>query len=449
MMPKTSQIMAWKAMAPRGSRASIWVHMNSLEKFPIHELAERALADNLMPFWANHAWDHECGGFLTRLDRQGRRLDDSEKILMMQVRMIASLSAAHRHGLNARGYLELAAKGFEFITRHMWDERDGGFYFSVTRNGSPKCTRRNTDFHAYAITGLTEFYLASQRDDALEWANRAFDVVREKAADRDMGYIEDFDGEDWPVLNSDQMNLGGQTKIKTVDMHTNMMECLVYLAGATRDDRHLDALRSVTHLIRDKGIHPEHRCSITAFDYDWNPVADVRGVMTTSYGLNVEMAWLLLAAADVLGESRDDYRGAVLGLIDHALEFGFDHTRGGLAAYGPMTGPVLDATDLPGDRLLKPWWGQAELLNALVDVYAWTRERKYYDALRKLFNWVWTYQIDHEYGDWYQEVHWDTGEPVTTDKGNEWKTSFHAGRALIRIAEALQRLEATNAIPSP
>ena len=37
-------------------------------------------------------WDDDYGGFLTRLDRHGRRLDDSEKFLMMQVRMIASLA---------------------------------------------------------------------------------------------------------------------------------------------------------------------------------------------------------------------------------------------------------------------------------------------------------------------------------------------------------------------
>ena len=56
-----------------------------------------------MPFWANNTWDEEYGGFLTRLDRRGQRLDDLEKVLMMQVRMIHSLSAAHRHGLRDRG----------------------------------------------------------------------------------------------------------------------------------------------------------------------------------------------------------------------------------------------------------------------------------------------------------------------------------------------------------
>lgn len=406
----------------------------------ILERAESDLADKEMPFWANNTWDEEYGGFLTRLDRRGRRIDASEKILMMQARMIASLSAAHRHGINDRGYLELAAKGYDFLVNRMWDKDRGGFYYSVTRAGTPNTTRKNTDFHAYAIIALTEYYLASGRKAALEWADRVFELLMAKASDRNLGFIEDFDGGEWPMLNAEQMNLGDWKRIKTVDMHTNMMECMVYLSGVTRNPRHLNVLKDVVNLIREKGIHPEHGCSITAFDYDWNPVADARGKMTTSYGLNAEIAWLMLEAADVLGEPREKYRHTILGLIDHGLEYGFDHTRGGLAAYGPMTGKVTDANDLDENRLLRAWWEQAEMLNALIAAYQWTENWKYFTAFVKLFDWVWTYQIDHEYGGWYQDVYWKTGEPVTTDKGREWKTAFHTSRVLIRISNTLRNM---------
>ena len=52
--------------------------------------AESNLLDNVMPFWGENTWDEEYGGFLTRLNRRGRRLDVSEKILMMQIRMISN-----------------------------------------------------------------------------------------------------------------------------------------------------------------------------------------------------------------------------------------------------------------------------------------------------------------------------------------------------------------------
>ena len=405
------------------------------------EIRERAVAnlkDSVLPFWAR-AWDHEQGGFFGRLDRVGNVIDPSEKLLIKQVRMLYSLSAAHRFGIADRGYLELAHRGFDYITGTMWDNEEGGFYYSVNREGRPSSTRKNTDVHGYVLIGLSEYYLASQRKEALEWGNRVFNVLAEKAKDGERGYREEFDDGKWPVLNSEQMSLGDRNDIKTIDMHTNILEGLVYLCRASSDQKHRAALESVLRLIVDKGLHPE-QCGITAFDFDWNPVPDVDGRWTTSYGLNAELAWLLLAAVDVLHHPRESYRRAILGLIDHSLRFGFDQQRGGVAAFGPLRGYVLCAGDLPARRLWKSWWAQAELLNALAYAYEWTREPGYLDALVKLFGWIWAYQIDHECGDWYQDVYWDSGKPLTTEKGGEWKTAFHASRALIQTSQAIDRI---------
>jgi mannobiose 2-epimerase len=403
----------------------------------VGELAERGLSENLMPFWARHSWDEQYGGFLTRLDRRGNRLDDTEKVLMMQVRMIHSLSAAHRHGLRGRGYLDLAGRGFDFVVQNMWDAQNGGFHFSVNRDGAPKCTRKNTDFHAYAMTSFSEYYLASGRTESLDWAERVFELLVSQAADGDRGFVEDFDGADWPALNAEQMNLGARSKVKTIDMHTNVMEGMMYLARASGSAKHREALRRIVDLIGARGIHKDYGCSVTVFDYDWNPLADAAGRLTTSYGLNVEMAWLILESAEVLGLPHRTYQDTAAGLIDHALEFGFDDERGGLAAFGPLTGRVSDAVDLGDGRLLKSWWAQAELLNALILAFQCMENGKYLDAFLKEFDWVHGHQIDYECGDWFQDVEWESGWPQHTDKGREFKTSFHAGRALIRVADAI------------
>ncbi|MBA7616840.1 Cellobiose 2-epimerase [subsurface metagenome] len=50
--------------------------------------AEINLKDNVLPFWTKNTWDNEYGGFLTRLDRTGKLIDTSEKVFIMQVRMI-------------------------------------------------------------------------------------------------------------------------------------------------------------------------------------------------------------------------------------------------------------------------------------------------------------------------------------------------------------------------
>lgn len=403
----------------------------------VREQAEENLAENVLPFWANHAWDEEAGGFLTRLDRQGRRPEAEEKVLMMQVRMIAALSWAHQFGLRDAGYLDMARGGYDFLAQHFWDKAEGGFIFSTDRAGQPRCLRKNTDFHGYAITGLIAYYEATQDPEALEWAGRVLEVLQARAADG-MGYVEDFDGHPWPVLNSEQMGLGDRQGIKTIDMHTNMLEALTYLSRASGKSEHRALLRDLFDRILRHGLD-QHGGTVTAFDTHWKPLPDAQGQFTTSYGLNVELAWLLLEAVDVLNLDRESYRGPILGLIDHALEYGFDWERGGLAAYGPMSGNVLEAHGLPPTRLVKPWWGQAELMNALVDAHSWTGEGRYGEALVKLWDWIWTHQIDHEYGDWYAEVDWTTGAPQSTDKGGEFKTAFHVSRALIRTVQGLQR----------
>jgi mannobiose 2-epimerase len=113
------------------------------------------------------------------------------------------------------------------------------------------------------ITGLTEYYLASKREEVLDWAERVFELLVDKASDRDLGFIEDFDGGEWDVLNSDQMNLGDQKRIKTVDMHTNVMESPVYLSRITQNPRHMEVLKRVVDLIKDREIHTDYGCSIT------------------------------------------------------------------------------------------------------------------------------------------------------------------------------------------
>jgi mannobiose 2-epimerase len=406
----------------------------------IQRKAKANLSDNILPFWTRSTWDTEYGGFLTRVDRSGNVIDTSEKLFIKQVRMLWSLAAAHRFGITDRGYLELAHKAFAFIVRNMWDSEEEGFYFSVARDGRPLNKRKNTDVHGYGMIGVAEYYLASERREALEWGNKIFTVLKKKALDREYGFIEDFDHGKWPVLNSEQMNLGDRQDIKTIDMHTNILEGLIYLYKASREPQHLEALKNVFRLIVCKGIHPRHRCGITAFDCDWNPVPDANGRWTTSYGLNAEMAWLLLEGIDLLRYSRETYKKAILGLVDHGLRYGFDQERGGLAAFGPVSGHVLKAGDLPSSRLSKVWWAQAEMLNALAYAYEWTRRLKYLKAFIKLFDWIWTHQIDHECGDWFQDVRWDSGEPITLEKGLEWKTAFHASRALIQTSQMIDRM---------
>jgi mannose/cellobiose epimerase-like protein (N-acyl-D-glucosamine 2-epimerase family) len=394
---------------------------------------ESSLADNILPFWTRNTWDEDSGGFITHLDRTGNRLGPTDKYLVMQARMIWALAAAHRHGLAHRGYLELAGKGVRFLTDRMWDVEHSGFFWRVGRDGQPVDARKITYGHAFAIYGLAEFAMASADPGALGWAETVFDVLYEKADDGELGVREEF-ARDWTVSPAN-----GRER-KTVNTHLHLLEGLTTLAKASGKGRHAAALRKTLKVLLAKGLHLRDRCALDCpFDRAWRLRSRLERKIVTSYGHNVELAWLILEAVDTLGEPRATVREIVLGLIDHALTYGFDRTHGGVARYGPSAGSAVGAVYLDRERLTKRWWEQAEMLVATIEAYRWTGETKYLAAFEKQFDWVWTYQTDHDGGDWFEATTWD-GRPLILSKGHEWKCPYHSARALIRVSEALRAM---------
>lgn len=51
---------------------------------------------------------------------------------------------------------------------------------------------------------------------------------------------------------------------------------------------------------------------------------------TTSYGYNVELAWLLNRAGKILGKPSNYYNDIIQKLVDHSLKYGFDYKNGGV-----------------------------------------------------------------------------------------------------------------------
>ena len=141
----------------RPSAAGIAAPPDAARLAAILTRTESALADDILPFWTRETWDEESGGFITYLDRAGRRSGPTGKFLMTQAGMIWALAAAHRHGVESQGYLELARRGVQFFLEKMWDQDHGGFVWQVARDGHVIDPRKDTCGQAVAIYALTEY----------------------------------------------------------------------------------------------------------------------------------------------------------------------------------------------------------------------------------------------------------------------------------------------------
>ena len=85
--------------------------------------------------------------------------------------------------------LEAAYHGFDFLTRQFWRE-DGGFVFSVKRNGSHADTRVESYEQAFAIFAFAWHFRATGDAAAVEWAERTLaDLgLAGRAGGRDVGH---------------------------------------------------------------------------------------------------------------------------------------------------------------------------------------------------------------------------------------------------------------------
>jgi cellobiose epimerase len=187
-------------------------------------------------------------------------------------------------------------------------------------------------------------------------------------------------------------------------------------------------LAELLSIVRDR-ICVEPGAMNLYFTNDWRALPG-----HDSYGHDVETAYLMLEAAEVLGRGNDPgtERMAKM-LVDHALAYGWDETYGGFYREGTVAGKPEDT--------LKEWWAQMEGLNTLLLMHEkFGRENDvYFKAFQRQWQFVRDRQVDREFRGLYDTVERD-GTPTKTPKARMWKAAYHDGRALLNITERLRKL---------
>jgi mannobiose 2-epimerase len=124
-------------------------------------------------------------------------------------------------------------------------------------------------------------------------------------------------------------------------------------------------------------------------------------------------------------------------MIDHSLAKGWDNAVGGFYDEGYY---FKHSTDIAIIRDTKNWWAQAEGLNTLLlmaDLYP-QDPQNYYDKFKLMWQYISTYLIDHEHGDWYSGGLDKQPELKTALKGHIWKGNYHQFRSLSNCVKALR-----------
>ena len=402
------------------------------------------LRDELLPFWLARGVDTQFGGFLTYFDRSGKPTGETLKTLVCQTRMIFTYSSAHRAGFGDGRFLERAQQGVEFLLDRFWDDRHGGWYWTTEQDGTPANESKIAYGQSFAMYALSEYGMASGDLRGMEWAVRTFEVFQALAADNlHGGYFEFFEA-DW---TKKQPGVHGGDR-KSFDVHMHLMEAFTNLYEATGAAIYHDKTSEIVGLLFDHVLHPEFGTGVAQFSPDWTPqrailfknvwgvdrdVEDSEGrpLDNTSFGHNVEFAWLLHHTIKILGLDAGAYIPAMKKLYDHCVEFGIDWEGGGVFCEGPHQGPARERN--------KEFWQQAESMVGLLDAYLLFEEPRYLEAYENVHRFVMDHMINHEVGEWFPLF--DENNILLSDHmAHAWKINYHTVRAMIQAEARLIKL---------
>lgn len=384
-----------------------------------------------LQFWIDHATDHEYGGLLGRLDREGKAIPPGDKSVVLISRSMWSFSEAYRRNPDP-AYQRMATECLKFLRERMWDKKDGGYYFSVSREGKIIDSTKQLNPMSYVLEGLAEYALAFHDAQAYREALDLFDVIDRHAHDDQYGGYRIAFTADWRWLKDykDGPNAAGSFGRKSYDWHLGLVEALATLYDVTGDARVRSRLNELLDIFVNKIVDAEKGYGRYYFTEDWK-VADRDGDSNDcEYGLDLEASWLLTEAAERVGRNQDaKIRRASLALVDHALRDGFDKEHGGVYRTGPAAGPAANRD--------MGWWQQAEALVALLNAYQFTGNPKYWHAFELEAQFVMDRFADHKYGEWYTAVFHDGR--VDPEKVGPWKAPYHMTRACLEVISRLGR----------
>ncbi|MBC8335495.1 MAG: AGE family epimerase/isomerase [Anaerolineales bacterium] len=408
-----------------------------------HQQVSNALEDGVIPFWLERSLDKDFGGFLTNFDEKGQDLGTPEKYLNTQCRLIWWFSTLTRHYPHKKAYRQMAQQGMDFLLRHFWDARHGGWFWKTRRDGAKLDDGKSVYGQSFAIYATAEYYRATRDHRVLEYANRTFDLLQIYCADTLRGgYFENLERE-WQV--SDPGFYGGDRK--GLDTHMHLMEAFTSLYAASGLQIHRAKLGAQVELILRHLINPETGCGRNQVDLDFNPIpaialnrtwnAERAGETpavptdTTSYGHNVELSWLMNLAIQTGDLPLEPYKPAMKRLLDHALQHGVDWECGGIYRDGIADGKAIIKE--------KEFWQNAEVLVGFLDGYESFCNDRYFDAFENVWEFVNTHMINHAIGE-FRTLLDRKGQPIDANIGNPWKVAYHTGRALLECSTRLARL---------
>jgi mannobiose 2-epimerase len=217
---------------------------------------------------------------------------------------------------------------------------------------------------------------------------------------------------------------------KSMNTHLHVMEAYTNLLRAWPDPELQAKQKALLEVTMDHIVDSATGHFKLFFDNQWNSLTD-----HISFGHDIEGSWLLVEAAQVLGDAAllDRARSLSLKMARAVYEQALDQD-GSLFYEANSKGVLVDPN--------KHWWAQAEAVVGFYNAYQLSGDQRFlYQAYR-----VWEYIeekiVDKVHGEWHAKLR-PNGTPYTAQEDGDaclvgpWKCPYHNSRVCLEMLERL------------
>jgi cellobiose epimerase len=381
----------------------------------------------ILSWWKHMTIDDSQGGFVGKMDHDNKIDGEAPKGSVLNSRILWSFSSAYNL-TKEREYLKIAERAFHYIAEHFIDKDYGGVYWSVDFTGKPCDTKKQIYALAFAVYALSEFYLASKNENAKKIAVYIYnDILTHSYDEKFGGYIEALT-RDWKQAADLRLSAKDANEKKSMNTHLHLLEAFANLFRIWNDNSLKQRIIEIIRIFLDHIVDSKTGHLILFFNESWDPQSG----NIISYGHDIEAAWLIQEAADIIGHDllKDEVKKRSVQIAQAAAK-GLDGDGGLWYEYDTIQQHLIRE---------KHSWPQAEAMVGFFNAWQITGNEKF--LKRSLQSWMFVkeYMLDKKLGEWYWGVDADYLPLKNEDKVGIWKCPYHNSRACIEIIRRIENI---------
>ncbi|MBC7958626.1 MAG: AGE family epimerase/isomerase [Vallitaleaceae bacterium] len=386
----------------------------------IHEF-QKELEEHILPFWLN-LQDQEFGVHYGSVNYNLVVDKKAPKGGIAVARYLWTFSSAYRV-LGDETYLKCAKQAYDFYIKFVLDPEGSGALWLVDYQGKVLDDRKHIYAQAFGIYALSEYYRATQDEEALKHALKLYNIIESIGFNTgNNAYKEEFTRQ-WVEASNEMLSENGVMAQITYNTHLHILEAYTNLYRVWPDKGLRGRIENLLELFYQKIYNPITGYFKVFFNDRWEEIIDLK-----SFGHDIEASWLLDEALKVLGNTEEKYQKWILEIAKNIQQSALK-----------SDGSLVNECEKGVNDDTKIWWVHCEAIIGFYNAYEHTLDETFLESIKKVWKFVKVHLIDsRQGGEWLYSVD-PQDKPIVREIVEPWKCPYHNSRFCLEIIERVGR----------